>query len=284
VLVRGTDGELRAFFNVCRHHASCVASGAGNVERLVCPYHGWTYDLDGKLRKAPRLGAVDDFDRDAFGLVPMEAGVWGPLAFVRLGAGGETLADAMRPLDGRLAASGLRFVTRRSYDIECNWKVFVDNYLDGGYHVSHLHAGLASQLDLESYHTEIDGRVSLQLCAAGGGERVGTGAVYAFVYPNFMINRYGPIMDTNWVVPLGPERTRTIFDYYVEEPAASDPEFIERSLVASDRVQQEDVAISESVQRGLRSSAYDVGRYAPTVEQAAHHFHCLLAAELRSGS
>jgi len=302
VVVRGADHRLRAFFNVCRHHASCLVEGEGNVERLVCPYHGWTYDLDGRLRKAPRLGGVEDFDRDAFGLVPMEAGVWGPLAFVRLAAGGEALADALRPLDGRLAVAGLRFVARRTYDIGCNWKVFVDNYLDGGYHVGHLHGGLASQLDLASYRTEIEGRVSLQLCAAGEarpadadaaapgsaatdfGARIGAGAVYAFVYPNLMLNRYGPILDTNWVVPLGPERTRTVFDYYFEEPAASDPAFVERSLTASDRVQQEDVSICESVQRGLRSSAYDVGRYAPTVEQAAHHFHRLLAADLARGA
>jgi choline monooxygenase len=98
-----------------------------------------------------------------------------------------------------------------------------------------------------------------------------------------MINRYGPIMDTNWVVPLGHDRIRTVFDYYFAKDLA-DPEsdFVKRSLEASDRVQQEDIEICESVQRGLSSSAYDVGRYAPSLEQAAHDFHCRLARNLRA--
>ena len=134
-------------------------------------------------------------------------------------------------------------------------------------------------------------KISRQLCAAGaaGGQvegvdfedRLGQGAVYAFVYPNLMLNRYGPILDTNWAVPLGPERTLTVFDYWFDPAVAdADPDFVERSLAASDRVQQEDVGICESVQRGLRSSSYDTGRYAPRLEHAMHHFHRLLAADL----
>jgi choline monooxygenase len=284
-------GRLRAFFNVCRHHASCIVAGSGNVERLRCPYHGWTYDLDGRLRKAPRLGAVRGFDREQFSLVPLAVESWGPLVFVRIEGGGPPLADSLAPLAGRIDCASLRFVRRVRYEIACNWKVFVDNYLDGGYHVGELHKGLASLLDLDTYRTEIAGGVSLQVCAAdpasAGGEdfkeRVGRGAVYAFVYPNFMINRYGPIMDTNWVLPLGHDRTLTVFDFYFEAQAVErDPSLVERSIAASDRVQREDVEICESVQRGLRSSSYDTGRYAPDVEQAAYHFHGLLARDLRA--
>ena len=291
-LVVRDGAALRAFFNVCRHHASHVVEGRGNVERLVCPYHGWCYDLDGRLRKAPRIGGVDGFERERFGLVPMEVDTWGPLVFVRLRPGaGPPLGEWLAPLGGRIDTARLGFVRRVSYELACNWKVFVDNYLDGGYHVEQLHRGLAGQLDLGSYRTELAERVSLQICRAAGaaaegsagvdfGERIGAGAVYAFVYPNFMINRYGPIMDTNWVLPLGHERTLTVFDYFFED--GSDAAFIERSLAASDRVQQEDVGICESVQRGLRSSAFDRGPYAPRVEQGAHHFHRLLARDLRS--
>ena len=257
--------------------------------------HGWTYDLDGRLRKAPRMAGVQEFDRDAHGLVPMDVAAWGPLIFIRPEREGQTLDELIAPLAGRVDTSSLRFVKRVEYELACNWKVFVDNYLDGGYHVEHLHRGLASQLDLGSYHTEISGRVSLQLCGASQGDapadaagdscdRIGSGAVYAFVYPNLMINRYGPIMDTNWAVPLGPERTLTIFDYYFEPQSATDRSFVERSLAASDRVQQEDIEICESVQRGLRSSSFDRGRYAPTVEQAAHRFHCQLADDMESAA
>lgn len=289
VVLRDSADHLRAFFNVCRHHASCVAEGQGNATQLVCPYHGWTYDLDGKLRKAPSLGAVEEFDRNEFGLHPMDVGSWGPLAFVRPRADGPALKTLLSPLEGRIDFAPLRFFKRVEYELRCNWKVFVDNYLDGGYHVAQLHGGLASQLSLQSYRTEVVDRVSIQTCrsdsSAGGGgtdfaERLRGGAVYAFVYPNFMINRYGPVMDTNWVLPLGPDRTLTIFDYYFDAEVFDDASFVERSLSASDLVQQEDVAICESVQLGLESSAYDRGRYAPTLEQAAHRFHCLLAEDL----
>ena len=283
------DGEeLRGFFNVCRHHASHLVEGHGNVDRLTCPYHGWCYDLDGTLRSAPRLGGVKEFDRPRHGLIPIDLATWGPLVFARVQPGGPSFEELMAPVIRGVDCTGLRFATRVSYELDCNWKVFVDNYLDGGYHVGHLHRGLADQLDLDSYRTEIAGRVSLQTCSSDANgdetegtdfrERLGDGAVYAFVYPNFMINRYGPVMDTNWAVPLGPDRTLTIFDYFFDERC--DTKFIERSLEASDRVQQEDIAICEAVQRGLRSSAFDRGPYAPRVEQAAHHFHCLLKEDL----
>jgi choline monooxygenase len=171
--------------------------------------------------------------------------------------------------------------------------VYIDNYLDGGYHVAYLHRGLASQLDLASYGTELYERFSIQ---SGGGaaprgaskrrsagrdfaERIGDHVLYAWLYPNFMINRYGPMMDTNWVLPLGRDRTEVIFDYYFEE--GKDAAFIERSLEASDVVQREDTDICEAVQRGLESRSYDRGRYSAEREMGEHHFHRLLAEDLK---
>lgn len=290
VVVRDDAGTLRAFYNVCRHHATCVAQGSGNTGELVCPYHGWTYALDGRLLKAPRMAGVQEFKREENGLIPLQVATWGPWVFIRQEGDGPGIEQLLQPLDGRLDLERLRFEKTVRYEIHCNWKVFVDNYLDGGYHVSHMHRGLASQLDLEGYRTEINGHISLQTCDAGEpaasgtgvdfNERLQGGALYAFVYPNFMINRYGPMMDTNWVIPLDQDRTLTVFDYFFHQDAEAD--FIEASLAASHQVQQEDIAICESVQRGLNSSAYDVGRYAPRLEQAEHHFHSMLAAELLS--
>lgn len=298
VVVRDRQDRLGGFYNVCRHHASRVAEGEGKLEELVCPYHGWTYALDGKLIRAPRLGRSEVFDRDRFGLVPVRVEAWGPIVYLNFGDGDDTrpLAEDLSPLWSRLEATGLgklRFVERRSYTMRCNWKVYVDNYLDGGYHVSHLHRGLAGQLDLKSYRTEIFDRFSIQSCfsspesaGTGGGdfsERIGEGAVYAWVYPNFMINRYGPVLDTNTVVPVAPDRTVVIFDFYFKETEGEEArDFINRSIAASHTVQEEDVAISEAVQAGLSCSAYDRGVYAPGVEMAAHHFHRLLSADLRT--
>ena len=294
VVLRDQDGTLRAFHNVCRHHAAQVCQGEGSLAELVCPYHGWTYRLDGELTKAPRLGKNELFTREGFSLKPAAVDVLGPLVFIYLGNDPPPLNPQIAELGARLDAAGtnaLRFVARRSYDIRCNWKVYVDNYLDGGYHVSVLHKALAGQLDLDTYTTELFPRVSIQSCRspedapheAGGdfAERIGDAALYAFVYPNLMLNRYGPILDTNWVVPLAHDRTRVIFDFFFRETEGPEAAaFIERSIAASHKVQEEDVAISESVQKGLGSPAYDRGIYAPGIEMAAYHFHRLLAADL----
>jgi choline monooxygenase len=290
VVLRDPGGTLRAFHNVCRHHAAQVCQGEGSLTELVCPYHGWAYRLDGGLSRAPRLGKSELFDRETFSLKPAAVEVFGSLVFIHLGADPPPLMAQFAELAPRLAAMGtgdLKFVARRSYELSCNWKVYVDNYLDGGYHVSVLHKALAGQLDLSTYVTELFERVSIQTCRSPEGaptERIGDEALYAFVYPNFMLNRYGPILDTNWVVPVGHDRTRVIFDFFFRDTeGAKAEEFIERSIAASHRVQEEDVAICESVQKGLGSPAYDRGIYAPGVEMAAYHFHRLLAADLQTG-
>ncbi|CDY23288.1 BnaA03g49850D [Brassica napus] len=146
-----------------------------------------------------------------------------------------------------------------------------------------------SGLDLETYSTTLFERVSIQECGGGGSkageeedgfDRLGSQALYAFVYPNFMINRYGPWMDTNLVIPLGPRKCKVVFDYFLDPSLKDDEAFIRRSLEESKRVQMEDVVLCENVQRGLESPAYDKGRYA-LVEKPMHHFHCLLHQNLK---
>ena len=241
------------------------------------------------------MASVTRFDRDRFSLKPAAVAAWDPLVFIHLGDDPAPLLPQLAPLTPRLQAmhtAALKFVARRSYALRCNWKVYVDNYLDGGYHVSVLHRALAGQLDLDTYRTEVFDHLSIQSCRtpeeapeAGGGdfaERLGTEALYAFVYPNLMLNRYGPILDTNLVLPTGPEQCEVVFDYYfLETEGEAARAFIERSIAASHRVQEEDISICESVQKGLASPAYDRGIYAPRIEMGAYHFHRLLAADLR---
>ena len=280
VVVRADDGQLRGFHNVCRHHATLVMEGAGRCSELVCPYHGWTYDLQGRLRRAPRAGGMRDFDRDDFGLSPVAAEEWGPMVFVHADPAARPVGEGLGALREQLQLDGLRFVARREYRIRCNWKVYVDNYLDGGYHVPVAHSALAGNLDLASYRTEVFDTHVVQSCAGDASERLGDRATYAWIHPNLMLNRYGPILDTNLVLPLGPEETLVVFDYFFEEGRADDTAFVEQSLAASDAVQREDVELCERVQRGLASRAYDRGRYAPLVEGGMLHFHRLLARDL----
>ncbi|KAL4297580.1 hypothetical protein GQ457_12G025300 [Hibiscus cannabinus] len=287
VVCRDDDGKIVAFHNVCRHHASLLVSGSGKTSCFTCPYHGWTYGLNGALRKATRISGIQDFAVNEFGLVPIKVATWGPFVLLNLDKeivtdkiASEWLGSSSELLSLNGVDSPLSFVCRREYIIECNWKVFCDNYLDGGYHVPFAHKGLASGLSLDSYNTSIFEKVSIQSVEGGSedreDDRLGSKAFYAFVYPNFMINRYGPWMDTNLAIPLGPRKCLVVFDYFLEASLKDDRAFIERSLKDSEKVQMEDIALCEGVQRGIESPAYITGRYAPNVEKAMHHFHCLL--------
>jgi choline monooxygenase len=292
VVVRGNDGRLRAFFNVCRHHAAAVMTEpSGCAERLRCPYHGWTYGLDGELRATPELEGVKDFDRTQSGLVPVRVEAWENFVFVCLSDDEPSLAHHLGALAAQVAPLGitkLHFAERRQYELSCNWKVFVDNYLDGGYHVPYLHRGLSSILSFKDYTIENFERFCLQSSPIDpeGGEAmtasVRTGqALYYWLYPNFMLNWYEGYLDTNVVVPLGLDRVKVVFDFYFADVGEGARPRNKQSMDVSERIQDEDHAICESVQRGLRSRAYGAGRLSVRREAGENLFHRLLAADLR---
>lgn len=295
VICRNEQGELNAFHNVCRHHAAPVASESGCKTCFICPYHGWTYSLDGKFQKATRLSGIQNFRAHDNGLLPINVSTWGPFVLINLEAHRghsqldtniiefEWLGNASTRFASASIDADLCHVARKEYNINCNWKVFCDNYLDGGYHVPFAHRDLAEGLSLESYTTEVFEKVSVQSCNTGdGSQRLGNAAFYAFVYPNFMINRYGPWMDTNLVLPITATRCRVIFDYFLDPSLTGEEKFIKQSLCDSETVQMEDIALCEGVQRGLDSPAFNKGRYAPGVEMGMYQFHCLLEKDLLS--
>jgi choline monooxygenase len=316
VAVRNDAGELGAFINVCRHRAARVAiEPAGRVSRLRCRYHGWTYDLRGQLRGVPEFDGVANFCREDNGLVPLAVNTWGPLVWTRIAQGDQSLSDFLAPLPERLAPlrlERLRWVERREYELACNWKVFVDNYLDGGYHVNTIHPGLSGVLDYSHYRTDIAGNTAVQISpivpastpagndaqtatdtseALVSAVRAGSNAFYWWIFPNFMINVYAgvsesdpAVMDTNLVLPMGPERCRVVFDFYFSHHPQMDAEFIASSIQVAEQIQQEDISICEDVQRGLASGAFDTGRFSVRREVAGHHFHCLLARHLQNAS
>lgn len=286
IIVRSQDGTLYAFDNVCRHHATTLVRGEGCAERFTCPYHGWTYDLDGRLISAPRMAGVAAFDRDSMGLRRRHAATWGPLLFLYMGSDPPELASQLAPLEALLRDDlfdGLTWSGEEAHPVESNWKVYVDNYLDGGYHVPVLHKGLTKDLDMSTYEVTLLERSSVQRVAGDDDNpRVGEGADYVWIYPNLMVNRYGPVLDVNIVLPEAVDRTTVRFDYWFEETeGAAAQGFMERSRMTSREVQSEDATICASVQRGLSSSGYDRGRYAPRVEQGEHHFHTLLTRDYR---
>lgn len=288
VIARDEAGVLRAFRNTCRHRATTLVQGEGAASEFVCGYHGWRYALDGALKKAPELGKVEAFRREDQALLGLPVTTWMRWVMV-------AFADDPPPppqedltqLDAELTslralAEDMQFVRRVRWPVACNWKVYVDNYMDGGYHIAHLHPGLAGGLELGSYTTEVFARHTVQRCGGTATVRVGDEALYAWIHPVWMVNRYGPWLDTNLVIPKGPEACEVVFDYYVDraDPAVTDA-FLEASFAESDQIQVEDIEISERVQEGLASGNFDTGIYAVPREGGEHHFHRLVAEDLR---
>ena len=282
LVVRGDDGVLRGFFNVCRHHAAAVMTeAAGCAKNLRCPYHGWTYTLEGLLRSAPEMQGAADFDVNDIRLPPLRVHAWQGLVFVAVDEdvppfdavyGG--IAERIAPID----LATMRFHRRDSYDIGCNWKVYVDNFLEG-YHLPHVHPGLSKVLDYRAYDTELFPWHSLQHSPLrNSGDIYGDGdAFYYFVYPNVMLNIMPGRLQTNHILPLGADRCRVEFDYYYAQDDAALAR-IANDQAFSDEVQDEDIRICESVQQGLASGLYDAGRLCPKRESGVWHFHNLLRA------
>jgi choline monooxygenase len=287
VVVRGQDGALRAFVNVCRHRGSVVARGAGVARSLNCPYHGWVYGLDGRLTGGPpEFEGVECFDRARSGLPRVRVETFGPFVFVNLDPAAPPLSEALGDIPAPPPAGARPIIERRVYEVECNWKLYVDNYLEG-YHVPHVHPALHAVLDYSRYVTEPRGPRVLQWAptraAAGGGAAeyaayapAGTEGRYWWAFPAFMLNVYANNFSGNYIRPLGPERTLCVFDFFF-----SRAEDVAPGIAASDEVQQEDMRICTSVQAGLRSRTYRAGRYSVARENGLRHFHTLLARALR---
>jgi len=245
------------------------------------------------LRGTPEFDGVTEFAREENGLAAFAVETCGPLVFVHMGQPRESAADYLTPFPERTAAldlAGLQFVTRREYELNCNWKVFIDNYQDGGYHVNTLHPALAGAINYANYRTENFARGSVQVSPLKPSDdatvsmvRTGDKAYYWWLFPNLMVNIYEGVMDINVVLPLGPNRCRVLFDFFFAN--AGDPQrqqFIADSIAVAHQVQLEDQTICEQVQRGLRSRTYDTGRFSVKREAGAYHFHQLLAAYLRA--
>ncbi|MCW5837678.1 MAG: Rieske 2Fe-2S domain-containing protein [Labilithrix sp.] len=297
VVTRDAGGVLRGFHNVCRHRAGPVALGKGARKSLTCKYHGWTYALDGALVTTPELGDVRDFDRSCHGLSPVRACAWGPLVFANLDADAEPLEGVLGAIPDETAGARLgdmKLVARKDYEIACNWKTYVDNFLEG-YHLPTVHPGLSKELDYDAYRVETHRLYSAQIAPirrapkeqAGARQYAPPGegeleALYYWVFPNWMLNVYPDNMSLNVVLPLGVGRTLTVFEWFRHDGATADE--IERTIRFSDGIQLEDIEICEAVQRGLASGSYEAGRFSALRENGVHHFQALVHAYLTAGT
>ncbi|HVX38421.1 MAG TPA: aromatic ring-hydroxylating dioxygenase subunit alpha [Gemmatimonadaceae bacterium] len=287
------DGDtLRGFYNVCLHRAGPVAHGCGKRQTLQCKYHGWTYSLRGELLRAPEMEGVERFTPEDMRLRSVAVDTWGPLVFANLDGKAAPLAEYLEDIPARVApfrCESMRYVMRKEYELACNWKVYVDNYLEG-YHIPVVHPSLHKELDYDSYRVEPHRYSSIQHAPLRAATSPGVErrydpakadvpeAVYGWLFPNIMLNVYLGQMQTNVVLPVAHDRTVVVFEWFASNPPAdpaTDDEW-SRLVAFSDEIQDEDVEICETVQRNLRSRVYDRGRYSAARENGVHHFHSLL--------
>jgi choline monooxygenase len=285
LIVRGDDGIVRGFYNVCRHRAGNPASGCGNRKLFRCGYHGWTYRLDGALLVTPEFDGVQDFDPQEYGLSPVRTEEWFNLIFVNLDPEAPPLSECLGELPAQAEKfdfASMKFSECRTYEMKCNWKTYVDNYLEG-YHLPSVHPGLNRELSYNEYTVEPYAQHVRQWSPIRGAQagdaaprRYPAGgdltADYFWIFPNWMLNCYPDNVSINVILPLEPERTLAIFEWYLPEKDLGS-EAARKSVAFSDEIQMEDIAICEIVQKNLHSRSYHSGRYSVKQEKGVHAFH-----------
>ena len=294
LIARGTDGGLRAFFNVCRHRAGPAAQGCGSRKVFRCVYHGWTYALDGSLVHSTEMDGVEGFRHEDFSLAPVRCEEWFNLVFVNLDPQAPPLLETLGVLPeqaGRFDFNSMKFFERRTYQMKCNWKTYVDNYLEG-FHLPTVHPGLNRELDFNAYTVEPYSRHVRQFSPIRGAQagdtvprrypdsREDLTTDYFWIFPSWMLNCYPDNVSVNMIVPLDPERTLAIFEWYLPEKDLGSPA-AQASVSFSDEIQREDIAICEAVQQNLHSRSYQRGRFSATQEKGVHAFHRMVAESMK---
>ena len=300
-ILRGRDGRLRAFCNVCQHRGHELLKGEGDVAVITCPYHAWAYGLDGRLRSARGTDDMPGFDPEEFGLKPVQVEVFAGLVFVNLDPDAPSLASLTGALESEIRSYAPRldelvFAHRHTYRVKANWKVVVDNFLEC-YHCAPAHNAFVDLVDMESYRIQVHDLYSSQIsekvrAAENSAYQLDAGQAdfgYAgwFLWPNLTvwIMPGAPNLMTLQIIPAGPEETVEYLDWYLPSPEPS-PQIAQAMAYMDEVLQPEDIGLCESVQRGLKSLGYNQGRFvvAPDgrgeSEHAVHHFQGLVMAAL----
>lgn len=274
VLTCADDGVTRCLSNVCTHRANLVVEAAGTREALRCRYHGRRFSLLGRFQSMPEFEGAEGFPSRDDDLPEVSLERIGPLAFAALSPR-VSLADIARPVLERTHDrpwDRLRYVASRNYEVAAHWALYVENYLEG-FHIPFVHPDLNRAVDYDAYRTELFDWGSVQLAVDDAGNDA---ASYFWLYPTTMLNVYPWGVSVNAVQPLAIDRTRIHFETWRWSDAV-EPSGASADL---DRVELEDEAVVENVQRGVRSPLYRRGRYSPKRETGVHHFHRLLARAL----
>jgi choline monooxygenase len=284
-VIRDREGALRGFHNVCRHRAGPILwDGHGRCDVLRCRYHGWVYDISGGLRRTPEFGEPVDFDKADYGLHPIKVGIWRGLVFVNLDPAAEALDLAMASLTAETAPwpiDAYRFHSRVEHEIACNWKTYVDNYAEG-YHVPSMHPGLDREIDSKQYQVILKDRHVVH--QAPQRQNANYAGLWLWRFPNIALNIYATGMNVERIVPLGPSRTRLVYNFFFDDISKEAEAANDRAIGISRQVTLEDVRICEAVQRNLDSGQYDTGRLSPRHENGVWYFQKLVREALDSAA
>ncbi len=278
IVVRSLDGVVRSFANVCRHRGGPLVEGSGTARMFRCQYHGWSYSLQGQLAGSPQFDGAEAFDKKNCKLHAFDLDVFEGMIFVRLGGGDISLGEQLGSIKQEISPiqlQDMKFLRRVIYPVDCNWKVYIDNYMEG-YHIESVHPGLAKILDMTGYVTSIDSRRVLQKgpIAEGNNAYHTQGHAYYYqIFPNLMFNIMPGRLQVNAVLPRGVNKCDVIFDFYLSEADEERAKIrLEDDLKLSELVQREDAEICKKVQRGLDSGCYSKGRISPSEELGLWHF------------
>ena len=295
--IRGTDGKLRAFYNVCQHRGHELLNGEGFVTKITCPYHAWVYNLDGGLQRARRSELIENFCEGDVRLSTIQVEIFCHLVFVNLDPVAKSLASQSGQLGKEVLSYApdlgqLTFAHRLTYRLQANWKAVVDNFLEC-YHCPVAHKDFCTLVEMDTYKVTTHGIYSSHMAKAGrsdnqaygvDGANVTDHAVW-YLWPNITLMRYpgrGNFMVWRFI-PVGPEETYEEFDFFFESSAPTEAELDAISFIDT-VLQPEDIALVESVQRGMRTPAFTRGRYlvdpngSGLSEHGVHHFHSLILA------
>jgi nitrite reductase/ring-hydroxylating ferredoxin subunit len=288
VVTRDRDGVLRGFVNVCRHRGFALAAGEQRRETLQCPYHAWTYGLDGRLRKAPRSEDEPEFPQDELGLVPVAVDTWGPFVFASAGPEPEPLAATLGSLPAQVSELGLDVDSlvhhsRWEAEIDANWKIVCENFLEC-YHCQVAHPGFSDVIDVspEAYVLSTDGRLTTQHgpVRTASPTDVLPRSQFHYLWPNLEINIFPgePNISIGPSFPLAPDRTYRFLDYFFGPDV--EQAWIDDLLAFDEQVGREDEILVAGVQRGVSSGALERGVLMSHSEQLIGHFQALTAAAL----
>ena len=302
-VARDQDGELRGFYNVCRHRGHELLSGQGKINTITCPYHAWVYNLDGSLRRARRSELIENFCESDIHLMPIQVETFCHLIFVNLDAGATSLGQQSGDLRKEILSyapdlGDLTFAHRLTYQLKANWKAVLDNFLEC-YHCDPAHRDFVDLVDMNSYRSSVNGIYSRHISTASRSTdnsayrfekgKVDFGYAGWFLWPNLTIWIYpgDPNISVLQMIPAGIDRTIENQDWFL--PAGSPSTQLKEAMIyQKDVLQPEDIRLCESVQRGLKSKGYNQGRFVVDAsrselsEHAVHHFQSMVTESLAS--